>query len=176
MKFWKCYFCEKCDFENVNFANNAILKQCISWIIWFLICEFLDKMWILPQCEMLSKYCEFWVKTPHDSCWKNSSSCIKERKRIFNEMLNFEWHMLKSLCEISFLEFQIVVNISLEKVKEECAFNYPRLSFNLIYYRTLRSLSSSVFLSFFFAVNSEFRFECCVFTARNQMRFFAVLP
>ena len=100
---------------------------------------------------MLSKYCEFWVKTPHDSCWKNSSSCIKERKRIFNEMLNFEWHMLKSLCEISFLEFQIVVNISLEKVKEECAFNYPRLSFNLIYYRTLRSLSSSVFLSFFFS-------------------------
>ena len=123
--------------------------------MWFLICEFLDKMWILPQCEMLSKYCEFWVKTPHDSCWKNSSSCIKERKRIFNEMLNFEWHMLKSLCEISFLEFQIVVNISLEKVKEECAFNYPRLSFNLIYYRTLRSLSSSVFLSFFF--RGEFR-------------------
>ena len=70
-------------------------------------------------------------------------------------MLNFEWHMLKSLCEISFLEFQIVVNISLEKVKEECAFNYPRLSFNLIYYRTLRSLSSSVFLSFFF--RDEFR-------------------
>ena len=112
-------------------------------------------MWILPQCEMLSKYCEFWVKTPHDSCWKNSSRAALKRKRIFNEMLNFEWHMLKSLCEISFLEFQIVVNISLEKVKEECAFNYPRLSFNLIYYRTLRSLSSSVFLSFFF--RGEFR-------------------
>ena len=99
----------------------------------------MDKKWdFAPVCE-------------NDSCWKNSSSCIKERKRIFNEMLNFEWHMLKSLCEISFLEFQIVVNISLEKVKEECAFNYPRLSFNLIYYRTLRSLSSSVFLSFFFS-------------------------
>ena len=81
---------------------------------------------------------------------KTAAAALK-RKRIFNEMLNFEWHMLKSLCEISFLEFQIVVNISLEKVKEECAFNYPRLSFNLIYYRTLRSLSSSVFLSFFFS-------------------------
>ena len=38
-----------------------------------------------------------------------STSQLKD----FNEMLNFEWHMLKSLCEISFLEFQIVVNISL---------------------------------------------------------------
>ena len=110
--FWKCYFCEKCDFENVNFANNAILKQCISWIIWFLICEFLDKMWILPQCEMLSKYCELWVKTPHDSCWKNSSRkgflmkcwilsgtcsnhCVRYRFLNFKLLLTYHWRRWK---------------------------------------------------------------------------------
>ena len=86
-------------------------------------------------------------------------------------MLNFEWHMLKSLCEISFLEFQIVVNISLEKVKEECAFNYPRLSFNLIYYRTLRSPFQVLFFSLqevFFAVN----FGLNVVSSQHATRWF----
>ena len=46
-------------------------------------------------------------------------------------MLNFEWHMLKSLCEISFLEFQIVVNISLswEGGERRMCFQLPPTEF-----------------------------------------------
>ena len=64
-------------------------------------------------------------------------------------MLNFEWHLLnKPLCEISFLEFQIVVNISLKKN----AFNYHQPRFNLIYYpRNPKESQSSENQSLFFS-------------------------
>ena len=56
----------------------------------------------------------------------------------------------KPLCEISFLEFQIVVNISLKEVKN--AFNYPRPRFNLIYYpRNPKESQSSENQSLFFS-------------------------
>ena len=36
MRFWKSEFCEKWDFENVNFVKNGILKMRIfGWIVDF---------------------------------------------------------------------------------------------------------------------------------------------
>ena len=52
MRFQKCEFCENWDFRNVNFVKNVILERCILQKLVFSICEFLDKIWILPQCEM----------------------------------------------------------------------------------------------------------------------------
>ena len=44
MRFCKCEFCEKCEFENVNFVKIEIFKL-----------RYLDKMWILgPLC------CPWW--------------------------------------------------------------------------------------------------------------------
>ena len=70
MRFWKCDFCEKkaseiaifakkCDFENVNFAKNTILKMWISWITWFKTCELWLKCEFLPQCATLSWIFDF---------------------------------------------------------------------------------------------------------------------
>ena len=47
--FWKCYF----------FLKNAILKPWISWIMWLLICGFLD-FGFLPQC-VISGSCQHWL-------------------------------------------------------------------------------------------------------------------
>ena len=65
-------------------------------------------------------------------CWILSGTCSNHcvRYRFLNFRLLLTYHWAE------------------KEVKEECAFNYPRLSFNLIYYRTLRSLPSPVFLSF----------------------------
>ena len=89
-------------------------------------------------------------------------------------MLNFEWHMLKSLCEISFLEFQIVVNISLswEGGERRMCFQLPPTEFQShLLPNPKESLPSPVFLSSRSFFRGEFRFECCVVTARNQMVF-----
>ena len=44
MRLCKCEFCEKCDFENVNFVKNVILK-----------------MWILSKMELWKcEFCEKW--------------------------------------------------------------------------------------------------------------------
>ena len=43
MRFWKCEFCEKCDFENGNFVKNEILKLWILWKMRFWKCEFCEK-------------------------------------------------------------------------------------------------------------------------------------
>ena len=46
MSFLECEFCEKWDFENVNFANNEFLKMWILRIMWKMIfwkCEFCEK-------------------------------------------------------------------------------------------------------------------------------------
>ena len=42
--FEKCEFCEKWDFENVNFVRNEILKMCIWWEMRFSKCEFCEKL------------------------------------------------------------------------------------------------------------------------------------
>ena len=66
MRFWKCEFCEKWDFGNVNFVENKVLKMWILWKMWFSKCEFREKwdfqnviFWInwgfLPQCAQWSK-------------------------------------------------------------------------------------------------------------------------
>ena len=43
MRFWKCEFCEKWDFENVNFVENEILKMWILRKIRLWNCEFCEK-------------------------------------------------------------------------------------------------------------------------------------
>ena len=43
MVFEKCEFCEKWDFENVNFVKNEILKMWILGKLWFWNCEFCEK-------------------------------------------------------------------------------------------------------------------------------------
>ena len=49
IRLWKCEFCEKWDFENVNFAKNEILKLWISWKVRFSKCEFSDKSDFCPS-------------------------------------------------------------------------------------------------------------------------------
>ena len=44
MILWKCEFCEKWDFEIVNFVKNEIFKLRILWKLWFPNCEFLDEL------------------------------------------------------------------------------------------------------------------------------------
>ena len=43
MSFWKCDFCEKMAYKNVNFVKHVILKMWIFWKSWFWTCEFLDE-------------------------------------------------------------------------------------------------------------------------------------
>ena len=43
MRFQKCEFCEKCDFEIVNFVKNKFLKVWILWKLRFQKCEFCEK-------------------------------------------------------------------------------------------------------------------------------------
>ena len=40
IRFWKCEFCEKWDFENVNFVKNVIVK------LWIFSKNEILKMWI----------------------------------------------------------------------------------------------------------------------------------
>ena len=48
---WKCEFCEKWDFEIVNFVKNETSKLWILSKMRFSKCDFLDKMWIYaPVC------------------------------------------------------------------------------------------------------------------------------
>ena len=72
MRFWKCEFCEKWDFENVNFVKNVLLKLWILWKMWFSECEFCKNwdfqnvnFWInwgfLPQYD-LHIYIYFFVQ------------------------------------------------------------------------------------------------------------------
>ena len=42
MRHWNCEFCEKWDFENVNFVKNEILKLWILWKMRFWNCEFCE--------------------------------------------------------------------------------------------------------------------------------------
>ena len=51
MRFWKCEFCEKWDFEIVNLVKNVILKMCI------LSKNVILKMWILSKMGFWK--CEF---------------------------------------------------------------------------------------------------------------------
>ena len=43
MKLWKCEFCEKWEFEIVNFVKNEIFKMWILWKIRLWNCEFCEK-------------------------------------------------------------------------------------------------------------------------------------
>ena len=43
LMFQKCEFCEKWDFENVNFDKNVILKLWIKWKMRLGNCEFYEK-------------------------------------------------------------------------------------------------------------------------------------
>ena len=54
MRFWKCEFCVKWDFEIVIFVKNEILK------LWFKKKPTILKMWILSK--MRFSKCEFWEK------------------------------------------------------------------------------------------------------------------
>ena len=52
MRLWKCEFCEKWDFEIVDFVKNETLKMRILSKSEILKCEFLDKLRILaPVCQ-----------------------------------------------------------------------------------------------------------------------------
>ena len=42
--FGKCEFCEKWDFENVNFVNNETLKMWMLWKMRLWKCEFCGKL------------------------------------------------------------------------------------------------------------------------------------
>ena len=111
-----------------------------------------NSTWLLLKKQQLGSLC---IKGFLMKCWILSGTCSNHcvRYRFLNFRLLLTYHWAE------------------KEVKEECAFNYPRLSFNLIYYRTLRSLPSPVFLSSRSFFRGEFRFECCVVTARNQMVF-----
>ena len=61
MSLWKCEFCEKCYFQNVNFVKIETLNMWILLKMWFSECEFCKNWnfqnvnfwmnwWILPQC------------------------------------------------------------------------------------------------------------------------------
>ena len=67
MRLWKCEFCEKWDFENMNFVKNETLKM---WILWKMR---LWKLWILSKmrfskCEFLEKLLIF------------ASVCFKQKR------------------------------------------------------------------------------------------------
>ena len=88
-------------------------------------------------------------------CWILSGTCSNHcvRYRFLNFRLLLTYHWAE------------------KEVKEECAFNYPRLSFNLIYYRTLRSPFQVLFFSLqevFFAVN----FGLNVVSSQHATRWF----
>ena len=52
MRFWKCEFIQKWDFQNVNFVKNEIFKMWILWKMRFSKYEFLDKLRIFaPVCD-----------------------------------------------------------------------------------------------------------------------------
>ena len=73
---WKCEFCEKCYFENVNFVKNETLKMWIFRKIIFWKCEFCEKwdfeivnfvkseilkMWILWKLRFWNcEFCQKW--------------------------------------------------------------------------------------------------------------------
>ena len=64
MIFWKCEFCHKSNFQNVNFVKNDILKIWILRSVRFWKCEFceneISKMWILSKIK-LSKNWKFQI-------------------------------------------------------------------------------------------------------------------
>ena len=63
MRLWKCEFCEKWDFENVNFVIIKISKMWILWKMRFWQCEFLDKLRIFaPVCLLVCLYFELSMK------------------------------------------------------------------------------------------------------------------
>ena len=67
---WKCEFCEKWDFENVNFVKNESLKM---WILSKMIiskCEFFDKLRIFA----LVWHCRIWRKI-RPIFWLNPTVC-----------------------------------------------------------------------------------------------------
>ena len=57
---WKCDFCEKWDFENVNFVTNGISKCefCEKWA--FSKCEFCDK-WDFENVKVKNKIFKMWI-------------------------------------------------------------------------------------------------------------------
>ena len=62
MRFWKCEFYEKWDFENLNFVKNEILKMWILRKVRFSKCEFLDELRIFaPVCpeKNLARFARF---------------------------------------------------------------------------------------------------------------------
>ena len=61
MRLWKCEFCEKWDFENVNFVKNQTLKLWILLKLRFWKCEFCEK-WDLQNVN-------FWIN------WGFSPQC-----------------------------------------------------------------------------------------------------
>ena len=48
MTLWKCEFCEKWHFENVNFVKNETLKMWISSKLRFSKCDFLHRLRYVP--------------------------------------------------------------------------------------------------------------------------------
>ena len=75
LRFWKWDFLEKYGFENVNFANNAILKLWISWEMWFFDhVNFWMKCVFLPQCVLEShpknrNFCLPWFLFTSSDGW-----------------------------------------------------------------------------------------------------------
>ena len=111
-----------------------------------------NSAWLLLKKQQLGSLC---IKGFLMKCWILSGTCSNHcvRYRFLNFRLLLTYHWAE------------------KEVKEECAFNYPRLSFNLIYYRTLRSPFQVLFFSpiekFF---RGEFRFECCATLFENHSK------
>ena len=80
--FQKCEFCEKWDFENVNFVKIKILKLWILWKLRFSKCDFWTKCGFSPQSV------EPWFKIRLLGHSGLLAVFALKRKRIFEQMWN----------------------------------------------------------------------------------------
>ena len=61
MRFWKCEFCQKWGFENVNFVKNEILKMWILWKMRLWKCEFCQK-WDFENVNLVkNEILKMWI-------------------------------------------------------------------------------------------------------------------
>ena len=86
MRLWKCEFCQKWDFENVNFVKNETLKLWILSKMRLCKCEFCQKwefqnvnFWtnwgFLPQCVVV-----IFVASMGAALWWIFSICVDWRR------------------------------------------------------------------------------------------------
>ena len=115
MRFWKCEFWEKWDFEIVNFVKNVILKMWILWKMRVWNCKFCENwdfqnvnFWInwgfLPQCESLiinsswrenskSPFSPYFLQDfpPLCFCCRTNISVSRKLNRWRRRVISFLW-------------------------------------------------------------------------------------